>query len=101
MLVIWYVDAGNTGHSTLSNHLSSLPVATSPCRGPETNQVPRATQTAQQSSDIVNKNQLLMTNLSPDAACVLDPSHKSHEPRPFGVPPYSFCKSSLLMHVPS
>ena len=59
------------------------------------------TQTAQQSSDIVNKNQLLMINLSPDAAYVADPSHKSHEPRPFGVPPYSFCKSSLLMHVPS
>ena len=54
VLVIWYVDAGNTSHSTFSNHLSSLRKFTP--RPLILNFVVGA-QKAQHSSDIVTKNQ--------------------------------------------
>ena len=102
MLVIWYVDAGNTSHSTLSNHLSLLNTAALHCPYLKIGRYASGcAQKAQQSSDIVNKNQLLMINFSPGAVYVVDLCYKSHEQHLYGGPLCSFCRFSLLMHVPS
>jgi hypothetical protein len=101
MLVIWYVDAGNTSHSTLSNDLSLLHAEPCPDPGACRYHTPGRSQTAPQSSDIANKNQPVLVGLIPDAACVADQYYRSHGQHPCDGPPYSSCKFSLLMHVPS
>ena len=79
MLVIWYVDAGNTSHSTFSNHLVVTAIYAPPKVG---RAFSAAGAKAQHSSDIVTKNQL---GLNPDAACVGDPCCRSLAPHPYGA----------------
>ena len=62
MLVIWYVDAGNTSHSTLSNHLSLLRADLCPNPGACRYYNAGHAQKAQQSSDIANKNQPVLVS---------------------------------------
>jgi len=55
-----------------------------------------AVQKAQQSSDIVSKNQPLPADLSPGAACVADQCCRSLEQHPCGELFCSSCRFSLL-----